>query len=107
VDAGDGVHATTADGVLAGRDAGTRAPQAAQEPKYRLRAGRAGTGRRGPGRLLRAGRGAGRAADGGPGAAAGQGAVVHRPERHHVRCQLTGRRGRRGQLGGGDGYPGR
>ena len=44
----------------------------------------ADAGHRGPGRLLRAGRGAGRAAGGGPGTAAGQGAVVHRPERHHV-----------------------
>ena len=86
VDAGDGVHAAQADRVLAGRDEGTRAPQA---PRHGLRAVHADAGHRGPGRLLRAGRGAGRAAGGGPGTDAGQGTVVHRPERHHVRCQRT------------------
>ena len=43
---------------------------------------------RGPGRLLRASRGAGRAAGGRPGADAGQGPVVRGAGRHHV----TGRR---------------
>ena len=90
VDAGDGVHAAQADRVLAGRDESTRALQA---PRHGLRAVHADAGHRGPGRLLRAGRGAGRAAGGGPGTDAGQGTVVHRPERHHVRCRLTGRRG--------------
>ena len=85
--------------------AGMQAPEHLRQHKKRhgLRADHAGAGHRGPGRLLRAGRGAGRAAGGGPGADAGQGTVVHRPERHHVRCQLTGRTAR--TAGGGDDHP--
>src|ERR1017187_2361234 len=81
VDTGDGHHAAQADRLLAGRPAGAGFRPARPAPGHGLCAGRAGPGHGRPRRLLRADRGAGRAAGRPSGAAADQRPGVRQPGR--------------------------